>query len=82
MKKLTKLTALLLIVLTVMSVASCGKKPTASQSDLPADIKAIVARGVLRVGVKEDVPKFGLRNTTTNVIEGFEIDLVNMYLRL
>jgi aspartate/glutamate/glutamine transport system substrate-binding protein len=40
-----------------------------------ADIAAIKARGVLKVGVKVDVPKFGYRDPKTNVIDGFEIDL-------
>jgi aspartate/glutamate/glutamine transport system substrate-binding protein len=40
-----------------------------------ADVKAIKDRGVLKVGVKIDVPKFGFRNPKTNVIEGYEIDL-------
>ncbi|MCK9169876.1 MAG: transporter substrate-binding domain-containing protein [Treponema sp.] len=31
--------------------------------------------GVLKVGVKEDVPKFGYLNPSTNEHEGFEIDL-------
>lgn len=78
MKRFTKLTAILLIALTVISLASCAKQPASSRKDLPADIQAIVNRGVLRVGVKEDVPKFGLRNTSTNEIEGFEIELVKL----
>ena len=39
------------------------------------DIKAIKDRGVLKVGVKIDVPKFGFRDPKTNVIDGFEIEL-------
>lgn len=39
------------------------------------DIAAIKARGVLKVGVKVDVPKFGYRDPKTNAVDGFEIDL-------
>jgi putative glutamine transport system substrate-binding protein len=38
-------------------------------------IKAIRERGVLRVGVKVDVPRFGYLNPATGEIEGMEIDL-------
>ena len=38
-------------------------------------IGAIRERGVLRVGVKVDVPRFGYLNPDTGVIEGMEIDL-------
>ncbi len=78
MKICKKMIALLLIALTVMSIAACGKKPTSQKGDLPADVQAIVDRGVLRVGVKEDVPKFGLRNTSTNEIEGFEVQIAKL----
>jgi len=39
------------------------------------EIKAIRDRGVLRVGVKVDVPRFGYLNPETNEMEGAEIDL-------
>jgi aspartate/glutamate/glutamine transport system substrate-binding protein len=39
------------------------------------DIKAIKDRGVLKVGVKVDVPKFGYRDAKTGVIAGYEIDI-------
>lgn len=38
-------------------------------------LKKIKDRGVLKVGVKVDVPKFGYKNTSTGKIEGFEVDL-------
>ena len=46
----------------------------AAGGDSP-DIKAIKDRGVLKIGVKVDVPKFGYRNPETDKIDGFEIDL-------
>lgn len=39
------------------------------------DLDAIKARGVLKVGVKVDVPKFGYKDAGTGVVDGFEIDL-------
>jgi putative glutamine transport system substrate-binding protein len=48
-------------------------KASATQ-DAP-DIKAIKDRGVLKVGVKVDVPKFGYRDPKTEKIDGFEVDL-------
>lgn len=38
-------------------------------------LAAIKKAGVLKVGVKEDVPHFGYLNPSTNVHEGFEIEL-------
>lgn len=40
-----------------------------------ADVKAIVDRGVLKVGCKTDIPNFSLQNTGTGEYEGFEDDL-------
>lgn len=75
-------------ILTLSLVAGCGgAKPSqtpAAGSDSgsgaaaqePADIKAIKERGVLRAGVKVDVPKFGYKDPQTGNIDGFEIDIV------
>lgn len=49
-------------------------KATSTTSD-QVTVESIKNAGVLKVGVKEDVPNFGLRNTETNEIEGFEIDI-------
>jgi putative glutamine transport system substrate-binding protein len=46
----------------------------AATGDTP-DIKAIKERGVLKVGVKVDVPKFGYKNPKSNKIDGFEVDI-------
>jgi len=39
------------------------------------EIKAIRDRGILRVGVKVDVPRFGYSNPETGEMEGVEIDI-------
>ena len=55
--------------------ANAPAAPAATDSDLPAQVQAIKDAGVLRVGTKEDVPGFGLRNTATGEIEGLDADV-------
>lgn len=63
-----------LLLLTTFTLAACSGETAAGSSE-QTTVETIKEAGVLRVGVKEDVPNFGLRNTSTNEIEGFEIDL-------
>jgi len=63
-------------------MAGCSSSTTSTttstggnNSSEAKEIKAIKDRGVLKVGVKVDVPKFGYKNAETGKIEGFEIDL-------
>jgi len=67
------------LVLMVGLVAGCGSTPPAATptNGVSADIQAIKTRGVLKVGTKVDVPKFGYKDPTTGKVEGFEIDLAN-----
>jgi polar amino acid transport system substrate-binding protein len=44
---------------------------------LPAAIDAIVARGVIRIGVPDDLPPFGARNEGGE-LEGYDIDIANL----
>jgi len=77
MKKIYVLLASV-IMLVALLVAGCGSsdtKPVATTSGVSADVKAIQDRGVLKVGVKVDVPKFGFKDPKTDQIDGFEIDL-------
>lgn len=74
---------LLLAFAMVLGVAGCGgnadtkeKTPAAAAGEVSPDIKAIQAKGVLRAGVKVDVPKFGYKDPKTDKIDGFEIDVV------
>lgn len=58
--------------------AASADTPTgtaASGEGLPADVQKIIDAGILKVGTKVDVPKFGLQNTATGEMEGMEIDL-------
>lgn len=69
-----------------MFMTGCGSSSAKSQSQGSdtskvvsstegADIQKIKDNGVLKVGVKVDVPKFGYKNPDTGEIEGFEVDL-------
>jgi putative glutamine transport system substrate-binding protein len=58
------------LVISVGLLVPCG----AASQDSP-DIKAIKDRGVLKIGVKVDVPNFGYRDPKTGKIDGFEIDI-------
>ena len=49
-----------------------GEEPAA---ELPAGVQAIKDSGKLRVGVKADVPNFGLQDAATGEYSGMEIDL-------
>lgn len=46
-----------------------------ASGEVSADVQKIIDNGVLKVGTKVDVPKFGLQNTETGEMEGLEIDL-------
>ncbi|MBU4539814.1 MAG: transporter substrate-binding domain-containing protein [Firmicutes bacterium] len=74
-----KVLSVLLVLGLVFTLAACAPASTTT-SDSAADgsLDAVVEAGVLRVGVKEDVPNFGLKNTATGEIEGFEIDIVKL----
>jgi putative glutamine transport system substrate-binding protein len=50
-------------------------------SDLPGQVQAIKDRGVLRVGVKVDVPCFGYLNPNTNNMEGIEVDIAGAFAK-
>jgi putative glutamine transport system substrate-binding protein len=54
-------------------VAGCQKDSTESPN-----IDAVKKRGVLIVGGKHDVPKFGFKNPATGQVEGFESDIIRL----
>jgi len=63
--------------------AGCGGDTKKEGATKPATatndgIQKIKDRGILKVGVKVDVPKFGFKDPKTNKIEGFEIDLAKI----
>lgn len=79
-----KVLSVLLVLGLVFTLAACSSPSDASDSSdttnttADSSLDSIVEAGVLKVGVKEDVPKFGLRNTESGEIEGFEIDIVKL----
>ncbi len=82
MKRSVMLVLLVLaLALGAFALAGCGAKeePAApageSTGSLPAGVQAIKDSGTLRVGVKADVPNFGLQDAATGEFEGMEIDL-------
>lgn len=60
-------------------LAGCGgqsaKGAQGGASGEAPEIQTIKERGVLKVGVKVDVPKFGFKDPQTNKIDGLEIDV-------
>lgn len=87
--KLGRLMITVLSITTILTFTGCassnsGTAASASPktsveaslntSDTP-DVQKIVDAGILKVGCKIDVPKFGLQNTGTGDYEGVEIDL-------
>jgi putative glutamine transport system substrate-binding protein len=68
-KTMTKgLRRIAVLFFLTMALVSCFKKPL-------TEIDEIKNRGVLRAGVKSDVPGFGFVNPNTGLYEGFEIEL-------
>ena len=60
---------------TVPSVSTPEASTPEDTGATDPDVQAIIARGVLRVGVKNAVPGFGLQDTLTGEYTGLEIDI-------
>jgi glutamate transport system substrate-binding protein len=80
--------ALMSAVLAALILAACGdddeEEPTAEESaveveEFPASTTPgqIQEEGTITIGVKFDVPPFGLNNPDTGEVEGFDVDLAN-----
>ena len=73
MKKIIMLVLSLIMGLSLVFAAGCGSDPapaaSSSGGDAP-DIKAVKDRGVLKIGVKVDVPKFGFKDPNTGKVDG------------
>ena len=72
MKKLTRM--LVVAVVALISLTLFSSKVRADDSSLEA-IQKIQKAGVLKVGVKQDVPNFGYYSAEAGQYEGLEIDL-------
>jgi len=78
MKRFKKLIVLALSAVMLLTLATaCGgdTKGGETDADLPAQVQAIKERGTLRVGVKSDVPGFGMQDILSGEYTGMEIDL-------
>jgi putative glutamine transport system substrate-binding protein len=85
MKKLLMLVLALAVAFTAFALVGCGSKTPATNegstpaaepaAQLPAGVQSIKDSGQLRVGVKADVPNFGLQDAATGEFKGMEIDL-------
>ncbi len=86
-KRLVLLVSGLLLVAALFT--GCGSTTTgdknapdsAVDASAPAEIQEIQKRGVLKVGVKIDVPKFGYEDPMTQVLDGFEIDIAKSFAK-
>jgi putative glutamine transport system substrate-binding protein len=65
-----------IVLLAALLLAACQKE----SGDSP-NITAIKKRGVMIVGGKHDVPKFGFKNPAAGRIEGFESDLIRLFAK-
>lgn len=75
----------LVLMLGAMFVfTGCGKgndeakesgSTAALSGEITQDVQKIIDKGVLTVGTKTDVPKFGYKDPASNEVEGFEVDL-------
>lgn len=81
MKLKKVLASALVAMLSIGLLAGCGggETKTGAEGQKQAEAKmldTIKSRGKLIAGVKYDVPLFGMLNTQTNQVEGFEVDLM------
>lgn len=65
--------AAMLSLTLMVGLTACGT--SGSSGSKTPNVAAIQKRGVLKAGVKIDVPKFGYKDPATGKIDGFEIDL-------
>jgi len=86
MKKIVLLLLAMVLAFSAVGLAGCAaeeepaeepgaEEPGEPAAELPAGVQAIKDAGKLRVGVKADVPNFGLQDAATGEFEGLEIDL-------
>lgn len=83
-----RLIAIAMLVLTALVLAACGDdddddessdESAAAAEEFPADttMGELQEDGTITIGVKFDVPPFGLNNPQSGEVEGFDVDLGN-----
>ena len=81
MKKKNHTLFLTFPLLVLVAILLFVVKQPIAQTDTPTElsnsdqVQTIIERGVLRVGVKQDVPNFGYKNPDSGEFEGLEIDI-------
>ncbi len=81
MKKKNRTLFLTFPLLVLVAILLLVVKQPIPQTDTTTElsnsdqVQAIIERGVLRVGVKQDVPNFGYKNPDSGEFEGLEIDI-------
>ncbi|MGX7243452.1 transporter substrate-binding domain-containing protein [Enterococcus quebecensis] len=82
MKKTKKFIGTLTLTLLLGLMVGCSsendKKSDSSTDNKSTSIKKIKDSGVIKVGIKEDVPNFGYMNPDTNKNEGMEPDIARL----
>lgn len=82
MMGMRKLMGLLLgACLLTAGLAGCGGQGGSGSSGAPAQsttLQQVKDRGVLKVGIRVDVPRLGYKDPATGKIEGLEIDLAHL----
>ena len=66
---------LISLLLLLLTLGFINAVPAQADSSTSQQVKAIQKRGVLNVGVKQDVPNFGYLNPDSNTYSGLEIDI-------
>lgn len=80
-KKVKLFLAVRLAIVSIFALFFIQITPSAAQTKTPTTIinsnqvQSIIDRGVLRVGVKQDVPNFGYKDPDTGEFEGMEIEI-------
>ncbi|MFC3931457.1 transporter substrate-binding domain-containing protein [Streptococcus dentapri] len=73
MKKFASLLAVALLALAAVSLGTHSKATAADK--LPAQVQKIKDTGVLKVGVKQDVPNFGYYDSKSGKYTGMEVEI-------
>lgn len=86
-RKRWRLIAIATLVLAALTLFACGgddeeesgEEASTAVEEFPADttMGEIQEAGTITIGVKFDVPPFGLNNPQTGEVEGFDVDLGN-----
>lgn len=77
-KQIKKKILIFSVFLLLISTSACSDSTSSvstGDGTYSSDTQTIINRGVLKVGVKVDVPGFGYLNPDTNEMEGLEIDI-------